>query len=191
MITEAVTLTSESVASVPYLQEINPLSQIIDSILASLDVIATSIDVPIVEATLDTIPRFQGTVGALIVSLIAFTIVFSVLAALCAMIYVNRYIAMVAGSGNKTDKTDKTNGASAPQTVSAPAGQTTSDEKEIKKLVAAISAAICASTGRRMNVISVTPAVAPTYGNCPSMTPIWRAAGIAECMESRLGSRSW
>lgn len=132
--------------------------------------------------------RFHGTGGALIVSLIAFTIVFSVLAALSAMIYVNRYIAMIAG------KKDKTNSPSMPAPVPAPTSepltQAASDDMDVKKLVAVISAAICASTGRRMNVISVSP-MAPTHGNCSSMTPIWRVAGIAECMGSRLGSRSW
>ncbi|MCL1876146.1 MAG: OadG family protein [Synergistaceae bacterium] len=187
MFTEAITITSESVASVPFSQEVNSLSQIIDAILASLDVVTASIDVPqTVETTIDTVSRFHGTGGALIVSLIAFTIVFSVLAALSATIFVNRYIAMIVGKKDKP----ATPSAPAPQAVSAPVSQAASDDLDMKKVVAAISAAICASTGRRMNVISVAR-VPLAHGNCPSLTPIWRATGIAECMESRLGSRSW
>ena len=134
--------------------------------------------------------QFQGFGGAVIVSLIAFTIVFSVLAALSAMIFVNRYIAAIAEKKDKGAKTAPSASAPAPSaTTAAPVTQTATDANDMKKVVAVISAAINASVGKSVNIISVTPA----QGNCSNMNVMWRAAGIAECMASRLGtdSRSW
>jgi predicted membrane protein len=125
--------------------------------------------------------RFHGESGALIVSLIAFTIVFSVLAALSATIFINRYIAMIVEKKDKGAKTASS--ASAPSdSVAAPVSQTASDVNDMKKVVAAISAAINASVGGSVNIISVTPA----QSNCSSMNQMWRTTGIAECMASRL-----
>ncbi|MCL1940392.1 MAG: OadG family protein [Synergistaceae bacterium] len=131
--------------------------------------------------------QFQGFGGAVIVSLIAFTIVFSVLAALSAMIFVNRYIAAIAEKKDKGAKTAPS--ASAPAAAAAPVIQASPDANDMKKVVAVISAAINASVGKSVNIISIRPA----QGNCSNTNVMWRAAGIAECMASRLGtdSRSW
>ena len=173
-------------------QEINAvsvsLSQKINTVAASLDALTA----PAVQEGVVAASQFHGTGGALTVSLIAFTIVFAVLAALCSMIYVNRYIAMIV---EKKD-TPKASAPSAPVSASAPApapapapvSQTQASVKDMKKTVAAISAAITAATGRSMNVISVTPVQGNSF---PNMTPVWRVKGIAECIESRLSSRSW
>jgi Na+-transporting methylmalonyl-CoA/oxaloacetate decarboxylase gamma subunit len=131
---------------------------------------------------------FHGAGGSLIVSLIAFTIVFAVLAGLSATIYANRYIAMIFGKKNAPK--EKTV-SSAAVDVPAPASKTVESDNDMKKVVAAISAAINASSGRNVNILRVTPTQAPSQGNCLNMTPVWRVTGIAECMESRLGSRSW
>lgn len=122
--------------------------------------------------------QFQGLGGALIVSLIAFTIVFGVLAGLSAIICGVRYFAAIVEKKPKP----------APATISAaPAAVQASEGKDMKKLVAAISAALIASTGRQMKIISV----APLMGNCSPLNQRWRAAGLADCLESRMGSRSW
>jgi Na+-transporting methylmalonyl-CoA/oxaloacetate decarboxylase gamma subunit len=131
--------------------------------------------------------QFQGFGGAVIVSLIAFTIVFSVLAALSEMIFVNRYIAAIAEKKDKGAKTAPS--ASAPAAAAAPVIQASPDANDMKKVVAVISAAINASVGKSVNIISIRPA----QGNRSNTNVMWRAAGIAECMASRLGtdSRSW
>jgi Na+-transporting methylmalonyl-CoA/oxaloacetate decarboxylase gamma subunit len=132
------------------------------------------------------VSNFAGIGGALIVSIIAFTIVFVVLTGLSAMIYANRYISIIV----KNKETTKETVPSAPVSVSAPVDQMVySDANDMKKVVAAISAAINASIGRRVNILSV--ARAPVQGNSLNMTAMWRIAGIAECMEKRLGSHSW
>ena len=132
------------------------------------------------------ISHFSGIGGALIVSLIAFTIVFVVLMGLSAIIYANRYISMIV----EKKETSKKTVTSAPLPVSAPqTPMVDADANDMKKVVAVISAAINASVGRRVNILSVTPA--PVQGNSLNMTAMWRVTGIAECMESRLGSRSW
>ena len=132
------------------------------------------------------VSQFAGIGGALVVSLIAFTIVFVVLAGLSAMIFANRYISMII----QKKEPAKITVPSAPLPVSAPPGPIVdSNANDMKKVVAAISAAINASVGRRVNILSVTQA--PVQGNSLNMTAMWRVTGVAECMESRLGSRSW
>ena len=126
---------------------------------------------------------FQGASGALIVTLIAFTIVFVVLVGLAALINANRYLAKILEKKGAAEETVP----SAPVAASAYARQAPG-AKDMKKVVAAISAAINASTGRRMNILSVTKA--QVHGSA-NVTPVWRVKGIAECMENRLGSRSW
>jgi Na+-transporting methylmalonyl-CoA/oxaloacetate decarboxylase gamma subunit len=114
---------------------------------------------------------------SVIVSLIAFTIVFAVLAGLSAMIYATRFFAMIIEKREPEKKTELP--------VAVPVSQAAdSGVKDMKKVVAVISAVINASAGRSMNVISVTP----VQGNCSNMNQMWRAAGIADCMASRFGS---
>jgi Na+-transporting methylmalonyl-CoA/oxaloacetate decarboxylase gamma subunit len=127
---------------------------------------------------------FQGAGGALIVTLIAFTIVFIVLIGLAALISANRYLAKIL---ERKDAVEETAPSGAVR-VSASASQT-SGAKDMKKVVAAISAVINASVGRRVNILSVTKE--HMQGSCVNVTPVWRVKGIAECMENRLGSRSW
>ena len=57
---------------------------------------------------------------------------------------------------------------------------------DMKKVVAAITSAINVSIGRNMSIKSVMPV--QQYSD---MNTMWRITGIAECMENRLGSRSW
>jgi len=59
------------------------------------------------------------------------------------------------------------------------------DVNDMKKVVAAIATAINVSIGRSMNKVSATPT------QFSDMNTMWRVTGIAECMENRLGSRSW
>lgn len=125
--------------------------------------------------------QFQGVGGALIVSLIAFTIVFAVLAGLSAIICVVRYVAAIV------EKKPAPAAGVSVQQPSLSAVTPDSETQDMKKIVAAISAALLASTGRQMKIISVSPAIA----NCSPTNQMWRAAGIADCLESRLGSRSW
>jgi Na+-transporting methylmalonyl-CoA/oxaloacetate decarboxylase gamma subunit len=134
------------------------------------------------------VSQFQGINGALIVSMIAFSIVFIVLSGLCAIIFVNRYIAMSVGKKNSAAKTAPAKEKPAVPAVSAASvSAPVSDDKDMKKIVAAISAAINASAGRSMRIVSVTP----VQNTCFNMSTAWRIAGVAECMSSRIGSRSW
>ena len=129
------------------------------------------------------ISHFQGAGGAIVVSFIAFSIVFIVLAGLCAMIYATRYFAMIAEKKKAEEKAVPP----AVVPVSAVVSQTVEGSaKDMKKVVAIISAVINASAGRSMNIISVTPA--QNYRS--NMNQMWRVTGIAECMASRFGSGS-
>jgi len=130
------------------------------------------------------ISQFHGVGGAVIVSMIAFTIVFVVLAGLTVMIYAIRYFAMFTEKKDTRVETASAVAVSAPATVSEPVSPTVdSGAKDMKKVVAVISAAINAHTGKSMNIVSVTPA----QGNCSNMNQMWRAAGIADCMARRFG----
>ena len=127
-------------------------------------------------------PEFEGIGGAILVALIAFSVVFLVLIGLFALLKANRYLAMIV---EKKDTMEKA-APSVAAPVSAPVSQT-SDAKDMKKVIAVISAAINASVGGGMNIISVTP----TRGNCSDMNKMWRVTGVAECMASRLGTGPW
>ena len=124
---------------------------------------------------------FDGLSGSIIVSLIAFSIVFAVLAGLSAMIYATRYFAMIAGKKKTAEKTAPS--VVEPVPAAAPVSRAP-DVKDMKRVVAVISAAVHASAGGSVNIISVTPA----KGNCSDMNKMWRATGIAECMASRFGT---
>ncbi|MCL2767111.1 MAG: hypothetical protein FWE49_00045 [Synergistaceae bacterium] len=132
------------------------------------------------------ISQFYGAVGALLVSLIAFTIVLLVLVGLVVIFVCKRYHTNKIGSGLETatnvrqtiDKVkDKKKVAAISAAIFAHANR--------MKVTAAVAAAINVSIGRRMSTVSVPPT------QCSDMNKMWRITGIAECMESRLGSRSW
>ena len=124
--------------------------------------------------------QLQEFSGVLIVSIIAFAVVFILLAGLFAVIYVNHYV-----KSKLKKNVEAAISASLANIADAPAGKAEFDD-DLKKVVAAISAAIIVASGGNANIISVTP-----VQNSSNMGQMWRATGIAECMESRLGSRSW
>ena len=138
--------------------------------------------------------QIEGISGVLMASVVAFIIVFILLAGIClyAIISLNRHVAVVMEKKESAQKAVSPEAVTAPVFAPAPVIQASS-AKEMKKIVAAISAAINASVGRSMKIISVIPAQAQ------NMSPIWRVTGITECMDSRLsgdsgsrsGSRSW
>jgi hypothetical protein len=145
---------------------------------------------------LTPLPQIEGISGVLMTSVIAFIVVFFLLAGLClyAIISLNRHVAVIVGKNESAQNTVPSEAIPAPVFVSAPVNQIADPgSKDMKKIVAAISAAINASVGRSVRIISVTGAQAP------NISPIWRVTGITECMESRLssdsglrsGSRSW
>ena len=132
-----------------------------------------------------SVTQFYAAIGALLVSLIAFTIVFVVLACLIAIIVGKRYLATVL------EKKDAGSESCLPEAISVSDSQTESalmpicrKPDDIKKVIAAVTAAINFSISNNMN-ISDTPV------QCSDMNTRWRSMGIAECMKSRLGSRSW
>lgn len=160
--------------------------------LAASDAVATT------AAAASRVPMtsFDGFGGAAIVSLIAFTIVFLVLAGLSAIICCVRYFAIIADSiGKKKPAAPAAKGkapAAAPTAsvaAPAPAVAVAAHGTDKKKLVAVISGAILAMTGKNVRVLSVNPAPL-IEGNCTPMNRMWRSAGIAECLGSRL-TRSW
>jgi len=133
-----------------------------------------------------SVSQFYGAIVALLVSLMAFTVVFVVLAGLFAIIVGKRYLAVIL------EKRDIGVETALPAIVSTPVSQTEVEPapvaktaEDIKKLIAAISAAINVSIGKSVKITSVMP-VQRSDANIR-----WRTMGIAECMKSRLGSRSW
>ena len=132
-----------------------------------------------------SVTQFYAAIGTLLISLIAFTIVFVVLACLIAIIVGKRYLATVMENKDAGVESDL------PAAISVTDSQTETalipicrESEDIKKVIAAVTAAINVSIGKSMN-ISVTPV------QCSDMNTRWRTMGIAECMKSRLGSRSW
>ncbi|MDR1733153.1 MAG: OadG family protein [Synergistaceae bacterium] len=129
--------------------------------------------------------RFQGIGGALTVSLIAFTIVFIVLAGLTAVIYA---IKLFSGSQNteKGRKDQDTPAAATPTlAVQAPAAAPSVSDKS--RITAVITAAVLAATQGRGRVMSITPAAGRTT---PFTGTNWRTSGIVERVGSRL-IRPW
>ena len=122
---------------------------------------------------------FEGMGGATALSLIAFSVVFLVLAGLTLVIFAMRVVSKVAGNGK------------APAAVSAPAqvaagsvparAGAASDE-----LVAVIAAAIAAQTGTTMSIRSIVPAGVHLIGRDETA---WIACGRIEALQGALCDR--
>ena len=121
--------------------------------------------------------QFTGMGGAAIVSIIAFTIVFIVLAGLTAVIYAIKFI-----SGGESAPADKGNSAASAPKPAAPAPVSGSKSQ----ITAAIAAAILSATGGRGRILSITPSSTA----CCDVNKVWRTAGIIERISGRL-SRPW
>jgi Na+-transporting methylmalonyl-CoA/oxaloacetate decarboxylase gamma subunit len=132
---------------------------------------------------MEHLSRFQGFGGALIVSFIAFTIVFIVLAGLTAVIYAIKFFS--AGEDDKKDSGTPTPVApAAASSASAP----TSAPGDGGRLTAVITAAILAATHGRGRILSVTPASLRAGASVCAST--WRTSGIVDRVGSRL-VRAW
>ena len=128
--------------------------------------------------------HFQGIPGGVVMSLIAFSIVFISLTGLCLMIYGVKYIAAAVDAsakakGNaKAAKADAPKGTQVVHTVAAtaPAAAVTAGEDE--NLLAVIGAVLASTLGGGFAVKSVRPLVLPSR-----LGGIWKGASRIESLE--------
>ena len=101
---------------------------------------------------------FEGIGGAIALSLIAFSIVFLVLAGLTLLIYAMRVITKLAGKSEAPAASAKPK-AAAPAPVAAPVAPAASAASQCAddELVAVITAAIAAEIGSMVAVKSIVP----------------------------------
>ncbi|MDR3279541.1 MAG: OadG family protein [Synergistaceae bacterium] len=124
--------------------------------------------------------HFIGFEGGIKMSIVAFCIVFAVIAVLMLVMTVLKYLVKAIDS-------TKTAGTGAPPAVSQKSALTqtavprdqvsaasASDDEDA--LVALLTAAITASCGARAAILSYTPSQTPVIGQRP--TPAWKMAGI-------------
>ena len=127
--------------------------------------------------------HFEGISGALIVSVVAFSIVFIVLAGLTAVIY-----AIKTFSGGAPKSTTPAP-ASVPAPTAAPVTATTASlsatPTNSARVTAVITAAILAATGGHGKILSVTPEKPRV-----DWTQTWRISGRLDRLASRL-VRTW
>ncbi|NLL36128.1 MAG: sodium pump decarboxylase subunit gamma [Fretibacterium sp.] len=133
---------------------------------------------------------FEGVSGSLIVSVVAFTLVFVVLIGLTAVIYA---IKLFSGEPSKPKQAAAPQ-AAAPSAPAPGAGRVASTtvvpapvSSGSAKITAAITAAILAATQGRGRIVSVMPE--------PKKAPLdwthtWRVSGRLERLSSRL-VRTW
>ncbi len=130
--------------------------------------------------------HFQGIPGGIVMSLIAFSIVFIALSGLCLMIYGVKFVAAAADVSTRAKKDAKSAKADAPkgtpivQAVAvAPAAPAAVPGEEDETLLAVIGAAIAATLGGGHAVRSVRPmkAAAPCLGG------MWKGSARIETME--------
>lgn len=135
---------------------------------------------------MEHLKEFQGVSGALIVSLIAFTIVFLVLAGLTGVIYAMR---LFAGESEKKDSNPPS--ASSNNTV-APVSAPASSTADKGRVAAVISAAILAATHGRGRILSIAQEgyLRAASSSLAESTRTWRSVGILERVSGRL-MRSW
>ena len=129
--------------------------------------------------------QFEGVGGSIIVSIIAFSIVFAVLFGLTVVIYAMKFFSKegeASGGGSSTTPIK-----AAPAATAAPAAARPSDPQA--KVVAAITAAILAATGGRGRILSVIPE-GPAALDSSRWTRTWRTAGILTLNGNRL-DRAW
>jgi sodium pump decarboxylase gamma subunit len=124
---------------------------------------------------------FEGLGGATALSVIAFSIVFLVLAGLTLVIYAMRYVTKFA---SKAPANGSVSSASSAAVHAQPSKSAASaDDGE---LVAVIAAAIAAQTGTMMSIKSIVPAGTHLIGEG---TDAWIACGRMEALQSALTDR--
>lgn len=129
----------------------------------------------------------QGvTASPLTISVIAFTIVFVVLAGLTAVIYAIKLFAAEGGNGKpeapKAPPVSKAPTASVAAPVAADANKS--------RIVAVVTAAILAQTQGRGSILSIAPLGRTGAAALLETTRAWRSAGVFERVSGRL-TRSW
>ncbi len=153
---------------------------------------------PATEAVKTLAASFEGMGGATALSLIAFSVVFLVLAGLTLVIFGMRYVSKLAVHTPAPAPAAKKKPAApapapapaprpapAPVPAPAPAPVAASDDGE---LIAVIAAAIAAQTGAMMAVTSVVPAaVQPAGAACAA--DAWTACGRLEGLQGALPCR--
>ncbi len=154
---------------------------------------------PATETAVKTLAAsFEGMGGATALSLIAFSIVFLVLASLTLVIFAMRYITKMAGhAAEEPAPVAKKAPAPAPKPAPTPAPAPAPAPKPApvavapasadEELVAVIAAAIAAHTGAMMAVTSVAPVAAPR-GFAP-VADAWVATGRIEGLQGSLPCR--
>ncbi len=144
---------------------------------------------PATETAVKTLAAsFEGMGGAMALSLIAFSIVFLVLASLTLVIFAMRYITKLGGHAAE-EPAPVAKKAPAP-VVAAPAPKpapvAVAPVSADEELVAVIAAAIAAHTGTMMAVTSVVPSVAQAFAPAADA---WVAAGRVEGLQGSLPCR--
>lgn len=127
--------------------------------------------------------HFQGIPGGIVMSLIAFSIVFIALSGLCLIIYGVKYVAAAADKSTrakddtKSAKADAPKGTPVVQAVAAPRPAESPSEDE--NLLAVIGAVLAASLGGGYAVRSVRPVAAAAS----SIGGMWKGSARIETME--------
>ena len=132
--------------------------------------------------------HFQGITGGIVMSLIAFSIVFIALSGLCLIIYGVKFLAAAVDASARTRGDSKAAKADAPK--GTPVVQAVAAQKpaaavavagEDENLLAVIGAVIASTLGGGFAVRSVQPmSVVPAVSSVVSM---WKGSGRIETME--------
>ena len=128
--------------------------------------------------------HFQGITGGIVMSLIAFSIVFIALSGLCLIIYGVKFLAVAVDASARTKGDSKAAKADAPkgtpvvQAVAAqkPAAAVTGEDEN---LLAVIGAVIASTLGGGFAVRSVRPVAAAVS----SIGGMWKGSARMETME--------
>jgi Na+-transporting methylmalonyl-CoA/oxaloacetate decarboxylase gamma subunit len=129
--------------------------------------------------------HFQGIPGGIVMSLIAFSIVFIALSGLCLIIYGVKFVAAAADKSARTKgdtksaKSDSPKGTPVVQSVASPAAAPVSvSSGEDENLLAVIGAVLASTLGGGFAVRSVRPIVAAC-----SAGGMWKGSARIETME--------
>jgi len=128
--------------------------------------------------------HFQGIPGGIVMSMIAFSIVFIALSGLCLMIYGVKFVAAAADASARAKKDTKGAKADAPkgtpvvQAVAVPPAPPAAPGED-ENLLAVIGAAIAATLGGGYAVRSVRPVAAAVS----STVGMWKGSARIETME--------
>lgn len=128
--------------------------------------------------------HFQGIPGGIVMSLIAFSIVFIALSGLCLIIYGVKYVAAAADRSARTRKDETSAKADAPkgtpvvQAVAAAPSRAASPGED-ENLLAVIGAVLAAALGGGFSVKAVRPV------GVPASVPggMWKGSARIETME--------